>query len=344
MFSIQKYYLYKRPSNKIYYIGWRDSDNHRVWRSTGKSLKAEAVAFLKQFKTPTSESETLQKEFHTLDELLETYKSIREIRKTTIDSYSYAIKVFQDTIGKKSVETYTLKDIEDFKLKGKEKKLTPSTINIVFRSIRALFNFAVQREFLKQSPCKLSCVVKGGKIPLVYLSSEQIKILMEKIDVELFKNITEFALYTGCRLGEIVNLKWSNIDLEKRQILIGNDADFQTKTGKERLLPMHDRVYELLKRIKSDSKYVFGKPNGYRYEKEYISARFKFYCREAKIPESIHFHNLRHSFASHLVSSGTDIFMVSKLLGHSSVSTTEQFYASVIPSKLAGAIQNLKIG
>jgi site-specific recombinase XerD len=90
--------------------------------------------------------------------------------------------------------------------------------------------------------------------------------------------------------------------------------------------------------------HVFRKPNGYPFTADYVSKKFKQICREAQIDGSIHFHSLRHSFASALVKSGVSIYTVKELMGHSSVSVTEIYsHLQVEDLKQAVNIFNRKV-
>jgi integrase len=146
------------------------------------------------------------------------------------------------------------------------------------------------------------------------------------------------------RLGEILNLEWSGIDLDKRLILVVNSEGFLTKTGKMRVVPMSDKVLELLREIRGEDQ----KPgtafelNGRRVNKSYVEPKFREYRKDAGLQEGVTFHSLRHTFATWLVKKGVSIYEVQKLLGHCDVKMT-QIYSHLAASNQHGAVNKLSI-
>ena len=181
------------------------------------------------------------------------------------------------------------------------------------------------------------------------------------------RDVAVFAFGTGMRLNEIVNLRWKNVNLATRIITVG-DEDFTTKGRNQRYIPISDEVFEVLTRIKTPSfilplikgekmkeapsfilpfikeekinGFVFAKLNGEPFTGDYFSKRFKRACKSAGIDKSIHFHSLRHSFASNLAQKGVNLYTIKELLGHSSITTTE-IYSHLNMDSLKEAIETL---
>ena len=152
------------------------------------------------------------------------------------------------------------------------------------------------------------------------------------------------SIYTGMRIGEICALKWEDIDMTERYIVVNKTLqrvyikDFggknyskiiiaSPKTSKsKRIIPVNDSLYKLLNECyphKQESYVITGRqtylePRAYRN-------RFKKFLRENKLP-NIRFHAIRHTFATRCISSGIDYKTVSELLGHSSVNLTMNLY------------------
>jgi integrase len=149
---------------------------------------------------------------------------------------------------------------------------------------------------------------------------------------------------TGMRRGEILNLKWNAVDLDRHLIVIQSNEDFRTKRGKRRVIPMNNSVFATLQRrtITRDSEYVFT-DGGQRISREALSLRFKRKVRQLKLDDKLHFHSLRHGFASWLIQSGAaSIFEVQKLLGHTNIKTTE-IYSHLLPENLMAAVNRLPV-
>jgi integrase len=149
---------------------------------------------------------------------------------------------------------------------------------------------------------------------------------------------------TGMRPGEIIALKWKDIDFEKRRIKVertrlrakkGEDVvDGLTKTmSSDRIVDMLNTAHEALIeqfKLTSDSKYVFlNKSNEPFYTHDIVSVNFRKCLENSGVPARP-LYNLRHTFASQMISKGADIVWVSKTLGHKNVSITLTVYTKFI--------------
>jgi hypothetical protein len=143
-----------------------------------------------------------------------------------------------------------------------------------------------------------------------------------------------FAIYTGCRQSELFNLEWSDIDFERRQIIIQNKEDWHTKSYRHRVIPINENIVDVLleQRKLSPDRYVFSQENGEKLNKSKVRRTFERAMKNAKI-DSTDFKILRHTYASHLVMKGVDIRTVQKLLGHHSIKMTEK-YSHLAPDHL----------
>ncbi len=200
---------------------------------------------------------------------------------------------------------------------------------VYFRNIKAMFNKAIDWEYLEKNPFVKVKLPKRQETAPAYITHEELEEVRKHIPHSGIWDVVTFAFFTGCRLGEIRNLSWDNVDLPERLITVGSER-FTTKTRKQRKIPVCKELFELLSRkadqreiISSRDEYVFAKEDRTPYSADFISKSFKRACKDAKLSPAIHFHSLRHSFASNLVQKGTSLYLVRELLGHSSITTTE---------------------
>jgi site-specific recombinase XerD len=124
------------------------------------------------------------------------------------------------------------------------------------------------------------------------------------------------AYSTGLRSSEIINLKIKDIDSKRMQIKI-----IQSKNNKDRYVPLSNHILQLLRKyykIYLPDTYLFNGQNTMQYSTSSLNAIMKKY-----IGKQYHFHQLRHSCATHLLEAGIDIRIIQTLLGHSSSKTTE---------------------
>jgi site-specific recombinase XerD len=140
---------------------------------------------------------------------------------------------------------------------------------------------------------------------------------------------------TGCRIGEVVPLKWSDIDFARGTAIVTG------KGSKDRLVILGPKALDALGRLRGASAAdadgaVFASAAGKPASTRLVERRMKRYLAEAGLPADLTPHKLRHSFATHLLDAGADLRSVQEMLGHSSLSTT-QVYTHVSVERLKDA-------
>jgi integrase len=211
------------------------------------------------------------------------------------------------------------------------------TINRHIATIKHMFTKGVEWELVEEDALKKVRKVKmleENNRRLRYLSVEECGKLLKECPKHL-RPIVITALHTGMRRGEILGLKWENVDLKHGFILLD-----KTKNGTRREIPVDGTLRATLTALprRLDLPYVFFNPDtGLPYGD--IKTGFNRACRKAGIKD-FHFHDLRHTFASHLVMAGQDITTVKELLGHKSLTMTLR-YAHLAPAHAVKAVELL---
>ena len=136
-----------------------------------------------------------------------------------------------------------------------------------------------------------------------------------------FYPVMLLALHAGLRRGEIFGLKWKNVDFINKQVFIHNSYDGPTKNGKSRKIPISK---ELAKSLKNNNNLVEDE-NAKLFSNVNPNKTLEKICGEANVPK-ITIHQLRHTYATLALDSGVSPVVVSKLLGHSNLSTTLNIY------------------
>ncbi|MHC4196901.1 MAG: site-specific integrase [Planctomycetota bacterium] len=169
---------------------------------------------------------------------------------------------------------------------------------------------------------------------LRFLSKEECQALIEVCSPHL-RPIVVTALNSGMRKGEILRLRWEQVDLKHGFILLDI-----TKNGERREIPINSTLRATLEAIPHGpkSEYVFVDRNGNPFKD--VKRSFRTACRRAGISD-FRFHDLRHTFASHLVMGGVDITTVKELLGHKTLTMTLR-YAHLAPSHKVNAVRVLE--
>lgn len=264
--------------------------------------------------------------------------------KKYLESVRSAIKHLSNFFGEeKLLIQITKKNVEEFK--AYIMQLAPKGFPVYLRTLKAAFNIALEWGHISSNPFQKVKFKKSQQTKPVFIDKNEFQSILKNTESERMKSIFIFAFNTGCRLGEIVNIRWQNIDLNEKIITIGDDK-FRTKSNKQRIIPMSNELQKCMlnhRVVNNDEDvYVFSKENGFPYDGNYVSRYFKKSCRKAQLNEDIHFHTLRHSFASHLAIKGVPIITIKELLGHSSIVTTE-IYSHTNLNSLREAVDNLKV-
>ena len=220
----------------------------------------------------------------------------------------------------------TLKDItplliEKCRSNRLESGRSKSSVNREMALLKKMHNLAIDWGYAAQNPVKKVRFFseKDNLKERVLTSEEELRLLNEC--APHLKPILIIALNTGMRLGEILGLKWNQIDFRRMQVRVE-----RTKSGSVRFIPMNLVLSETLSMLRSRNEgleYVFHNPETGRPLAS-VKRAFLTACRKAGIT-GLRFHDLRHTFASRLVERGVDLITVKELLGHSSVKITERY-------------------
>ncbi|MGB2868646.1 MAG: tyrosine-type recombinase/integrase [Bacteroidota bacterium] len=293
----------------------------RVWRSTYTKDREEALRM-------TAE---LQKEFPnwrnvtTLkfrEQLLPVLEG--QVAPATIEAYDISLRRFAEVVGNKFLRAITPYDIELFK-STRLKEVRPATVSMYFRTLKVSFNRACAFGIIKNNPfSKVKNVRLPDEEPAFLSQTDLARVLQCTGDTQL-KAIIVIGICSAMRLGEIVNLKWESVDLERGFIHLVNRPDFVLKGKRRRSVPLNMTASRILAGLERRSDYVFSDGRGRKLRGEFVSKNFKKCARKAGLSERIHFHSLRHSGASLLVQMSVPLPFVQRILGHSNIQTTSLY-------------------
>jgi integrase len=233
----------------------------------------------------------------------------------------------------KYLHEITLLDIEKYK-RGHQSQVSNATVNREIACLKHIFTKAIEWGIVQKNPGKKAKLLRERNTRLRYLEEEEIKRLYDAC-AEHLKPIVTVALNTGMRKEEILNLKWKDLDFRSRIIYI-----LDTKNSERGEIPMNDIVHKALlaARKRPDVPWVFCKKDGERYGN--VRKAFEGARKRAGIVD-FRFHDLRHTFASHLVMAGVDLKTVQELLGHRSFEMTLR-YAHLSPEHKKVALDVLE--
>jgi len=323
--------IYKREN--IWYIDYT-YQGKRCRKRVGKSQRLAELA-LRDIELKILKKEHLgiddcpQIEFNALSKKYLEYSKVNKAPNTyclNINNFKHLIEFFKDIC----ISEIKANDVEMYKVE-RLKYVSSSSVNRDLAVLHNFFNKAIEWGYLDANPMKGVKLLKEPPGRLRFLSKEEILRLLENMPAKT-RTIVVFAMNTGMRKSEILNLKWSDVNLTNRTITLD-----KTKTNERRIIPINDTVYRELVSINSDNNegLVFGN------QKVNLRRCFTDGLRKAGIKDFC-FHDLRHTFASHLAMSGVNINVIQQLLGHKSIKMTLR-YSHLSQEHLQGAVNKLNL-
>ena len=254
---------------------------------------------------------------------LEEELKIRNYSKKTIKSYFYSVSKFLNYSKQMGAN---VKDVREYALKYLEKQ-NPSSVAKDLFAIKFFFE-----NVLKQS-LELPTIKRNKTLPNI-LTIDEIRRLINNTTNIKHKLIIKLLYGCGLRVSEIVNLRKENINFEEDLIKI-----VLAKGKKDRFVKIPNSINKNLRDYcsLSNSKILFSSNRGGKLNIATIQAILKNSAKKAGIKKRVYPHLLRHSFATHILEQGTDLRIIQKLLGHSSIKTT-QIYTQISQA----SIKNIK--
>ena len=333
-------FLSKR--NGIYYLWYRDDLGRKKKVSTGATTKSAALEFLRDFdksNRPKQTSHLLLSAF--APQLFEHIQA--NMTPGTLWLYQNAFRHLIQFAGDIRLQQLSAFHFDRYKI-HRLKEVGPVTVNIELRVLKAGLTVARRWKMVPANPFEgLSMVPVPEREPVFY-SKEDFYLLVGSMKEPWLRNVVVFAALSGMRQGEILSLKWSQVDLANGMVHIESRRDFRTKGGKRRTIPLNSGAESLLRSLEHrDSGGLVFTHHGAPLKSRWVGAKLRRYVRGLGLDRKLNFHSLRHSFASWLAMDGVSIYQISRLLGHSDVSVTQDFYAHLQPDSLRDAVNRIQL-
>jgi integrase len=216
-----------------------------------------------------------------------------------------------------------------------ESELSQSTVAGIHRALRAALNQAVKWGLLQRNPTDRVGAPRTDKRDMAILNPDQANALLEAAKHTGRRTLFLTALVTGMRKGELLALRWEDIDFDRCTISItgslGQDRQrASTKTARGRRIPVPGQLIDELDRLPRLCEYVWCTPTGRPVSPRNLDRQFKNLLAKAELPD-IRFHDLRHTHASLLLAAGVHPKVVQERLGHSSIAMTIDLYSHLMP-------------
>jgi len=333
--------LYKRGS--VWWMSF-SYQGRQIRRSTETTDKKLAQRILDKVKGEIAEGKWFEKlpgEDRTFKEMMDKYMAEHSARNKALKTYlrdkslaDHLLKFF----GEMMLTEVCPSHIAEYKNKRRAEGAAPQTINNELSLMSHAFNLAIREwEWTKENPVKKVSKEKVNNQIERWLTPQEEIDLLDSSPLWL-QQIISFAVNTGLRRSEILDLKWSQVDFQRKTITI-----LEQKNQSKDTLPLNETALRILKeRAKvrlSKSEYVFHSENGTKICPRNLLRAFYSAVKKAKILK-LRFHDLRHTFATRLVQAGVDIYTVQKLGRWKNISMVMR-YAHHYPESLRKGIEVL---
>ena len=337
---------FRKDGKKSYVVRYRDKGVHRS-ESFRRHLEAET------FKQKAERNEILEEKENSNDQSFECFaeawiknhaevhKAYSSVRKDTQIIRDHFLPLF----GHWQISELSFQNMVELQAHlRKEKALSPKTVNNIMGLLKKMLNDAVYWDVLEKNPAqKLRPLKVQPEEMLFWTFAEKDRFLTycKSRNEELWRAVM-ISLHTGIRRGELQALRRAHLDFDRRSVLIAQSYCITkkdivwTKSKKSRRVPMNDDLFEALKDL------VLLPPDAPVVKMNLHNAAlnaFPSMCKHAEVTK-IRWHDLRHTFASHLAMTGEPLRKIQRLLGHSSVVTTER-YSHLLPDALERSTDSL---
>lgn len=211
--------------------------------------------------------------------------------------------------------------------------ISPATASIELRVLKTLFNQAIKWNAIRANPVKGITLPRQEHVKVRFLIIDEIERLLSAISDNRIRRLALIYLNTGARRSELLPplFTWENINFEKRTLYVSG------KGNMKRYIPMNETVRNILATIKDEGELV-----PFDFKPDTVTHKFHEYYKKAGIVEA-NVHSLRKTFGSLLLQNGgTDLYTVSKLLGHTSIKTTEKYYVDLLDENYSSSVKQLE--
>ena len=358
----------KKTGKKVYdvWYRWLDVESGKKKQSSkrGFKRKQDAQQFLDEVTGKIKENKFAPSSVLTLEAVANEWFATtieNRLKPNTINWY----RVNKDKhiipyMGQMPMQQITVQMVQALYDQEKKKGLSDTSVYYIHRTLKQIYQYALRKKYIMEDITKdptLICKQPAKKITKAIATKDIADLITNRIPDHIMAVPIALAGLMGLRRGEVLGLKWSAVDFERKTIVIMEqrtryDLEGETSTPKtassQRVLPIPDVVIELLSIQKNKqialaeqfgiafnieagfvccylSKENFGKP----YQVNYFSKSISKVLKDNGF-EKVTFHELRHSYASNLIHMKIPITTVSKLLGHESPDITLKIYAHII--------------
>lgn len=375
----------KKNGNEYYRVTatvGRDSNGKPIRKEFYGSGKKEAEAKKDEYLNGIRNGLNVNYKSATFGELMHSWLFEIERVKVKPSSFEKYEGIYRNYIIKSDIYGMKLSDLKTLQIQRYYNELyesgkSSSIIENLHKLIRTFFTYAVNEGYILKNPCTGGKVIipkddSSEDIEVEIFTDDEILLLKNALEGHGLKHLILTALGTGLRQGELLALKWNDIDFENKEVKVNKalktvkvisadgsgkrellENSTKTKTS-NRVVPIPSNLINLIKKHKqlqdqhieeigdlyTDKQYVFANASGNPLLARNIFRSYKSLLVNASIPHK-KFHALRHTYATKLFEKNVNLKTVQTLLGHSDISITANIYTHVMPKEKITAAEKL---
>lgn len=322
-------------------VVWHKGARHD-WVQEGTKAEAELFEAAKRIELRATDPRTAGRIAPTLSDFCAgAYRThaMRHLKRRTWTNREYTLASLMGRLGSLKLSEIATAHIEDYKAARQAENIRASTINDELKILRTVLAYARELGLVVAQPMIKDLSTHGIRRRVTAWTHAEVSRLIRNASRDI-EPLIVFLLNTGCRKGEALALEWRHVDLDRRLIFIEPSEEWQPKDGEARQIPISDGLLPYLKRRRQSKRWVFPNERGERYaywpQRAFDRARAAAGLKGGP-------HTCRHTFATHFLQGRPDMFLLARLLGHSTAYVTE-LYSHVLPDHLATARNVVSLG
>ena len=347
--STKRSYDGKKPS---YLLRWIDTKTGKEEYKSVGSDKSYAQHLQGQIREQLTQGQQVGLNTITFDAFVTEH--LDHIQKTlSNESYKQherVLRFFKDICHPRNLKVIDFQMVETYRSKRLDAGVTAASVNKDLRTLQGILERAVKRRYIHSNVFKgnrKALYVPEPENEISTLTQKEFEKIIAICPDDRWKGIISVGYYAGLRQNEITALEWGDIDFDNRLLHIKNSEHHTTKSRKVRLVPMAMEVVTALKKLEHNrfkSKFVFtskrlkGEKMTNNISRDFETLVVKSGLIDDNGDAQYTMHNLRATFVSDMLSTGTDVKSVQMMCGHGSSQTTLKYYAAVRAKQMQEAV------
>jgi integrase/recombinase XerD len=287
---------------------------------------------------------------HTIDQAFDHFLALKKslgVRERTFNEYGIIMNWFCLWLSESYPELVNVEEIttgiireyivylkeDHFNEKKQVYGLSPFTVNVRIRFLKAFFNALYKEQIINKNPVENIQLMRTDDDNIEPLTDYEIERILSIPDLTEYAQFRDHVIMflmldTGMRISEVCDLEVKDIDFKTKSIIL---LAFKNKNRKPRILPLSNQVVRLLMELVTENKtyfeteFVFVSNIGTKYNPNSFRKRLRMYGKKANIEKRVSPHVFRHMFCRNYILNGGDVFTLQRIVGHAEISTTRKY-------------------